>query len=102
VATSGDTGSAVAAGFYNIPNIKVYILYPSGKVSNLQEKQLTTFGGNIIAIEVKGVFDDCQKLAKQILGDKELNGNGEFSSANSINFGRSLPQIFIIFMGIRN
>jgi len=99
VATSGDTGSAVAAGFYNVPNIKVYILYPSGKVSDLQEKQLTTFGGNITAIEVKGVFDDCQKLAKQILNDKELNGNGEFSSANSINFGRLLPQMFYYFFG---
>ncbi|MEK7462886.1 MAG: threonine synthase [Patescibacteria group bacterium] len=99
VATSGDTGSAVAAGFYNVPNIKVYILYPSGKVSDLQEKQLTTFGGNITAIEVKGVFDDCQKLAKQILNDKELNGKGEFSSANSINFGRLLPQMFYYFFG---
>jgi len=99
VATSGDTGSAVAAGFYNVPNIKVYILYPSGKVSDLQEKQLTTFGGNIMAIEVRGVFDDCQKLAKQILGDKELNGKGEFSSANSINFGRLLPQMFYYFFG---
>lgn len=99
VATSGDTGSAVAAGFYGVPNLKVYILYPSGKVSDLQEKQLTTFGGNIIAIEVKGVFDDCQKLAKQILNDKELNGKGEFSSANSINFGRLLPQMFYYFYG---
>ncbi|MBU4348369.1 threonine synthase [Patescibacteria group bacterium] len=99
VATSGDTGSAVAAGFYGVPNLKVYILYPSGKVSNLQEKQLTTFGGNITAIEVKGVFDDCQKLAKQILRDKEINGKGEFSSANSINFGRLLPQMFYYFHG---
>ena len=99
VATSGDTGSAVAAGFFNVPNIKVYILYPSGKVSDLQEKQLTTFGGNIAAIEVKGVFDDCQKLAKQILNDKELNRKGEFSSANSINFGRLLPQMFYYFFG---
>ncbi|MHB9019633.1 MAG: threonine synthase [Minisyncoccota bacterium] len=99
VATSGDTGSAVAAGFYNVPNIKVYILYPSGKVSDLQEKQLTTFGGNITAIEVGGTFDDCQKLAKQILNDKELNGKGEFSSANSINFGRLLPQMFYYFFG---
>lgn len=99
VATSGDTGSAVAAGFYGVPNLKVYILYPSGKVSDLQEKQLTTFGGNITAIEVKGVFDDCQKLAKGILADKELNGKGEFSSANSINFGRLLPQMFYYFFG---
>jgi threonine synthase len=99
VATSGDTGSAVAAGFYGVPNLKVYILYPSEKVSELQEKQLTTFGGNITAIEVRGVFDDCQKLAKQILVDKELNGKGEFSSANSINFGRLLPQMFYYFHG---
>lgn len=97
VATSGDTGSAVAAGFYNVPGIKVYILYPSGKVSDLQEKQLTTFGGNITAIEVKGTFDDCQSLAKQVLSDKELNGHNEFSSANSINFGRLLPQMFYYF-----
>ena len=99
VATSGDTGSAVAAGFYNVPGIKVFILYPSGKVSELQEKQLTTFGGNITAIEVRGSFDDCQKLAKQVLSDKLLNGNNEFSSANSINFGRLLPQMFYYFHG---
>src|ERR1051326_1359555 len=70
VATSGDTGSAVASGFFGVPNIHVFILYPSGKVSPLQEKQLTTYGGNVTALEVKGSFDDCQKLAKQILADR--------------------------------
>lgn len=97
VATSGDTGSAVAAGFFKVPNIRVFILYPSGKVSRLQEKQLTTYGHNITAIEVKGTFDDCQKLAKKILSDKILNKQMLFSSANSINFGRLLPQSFYYF-----
>ena len=99
VATSGDTGSAVASGFYGMPNIRVYILYPRKKVSLLQEKQLTTFGGNITAIEVKGNFDDCQRLAKQILLDKELKEKANLSSANSINFGRLLPQMFYYFWG---
>ncbi len=97
VATSGDTGSAVASGFFKVPNIKVFILFPSGKVSPLQEKQLTTYGHNITAIEVKGSFDDCQKLAKQVLGDADLNRQIRFSSANSINFGRLLPQSFYYF-----
>jgi len=92
VATSGDTGSAVASGFFKVPGIHVFILYPSGKVSPLQEKQLTTYGHNITALEVKGTFDDCQKLAKQVLADAELNRVMKFSSANSINFGRLLPQ----------
>lgn len=96
-ATSGDTGSAVASGFFNTPNIHVFILYPSGKVSPLQEKQLTTYGGNVTALEVKGSFDDCQKLAKQILADASLNVKMHFSSANSINFGRLLPQSFYYF-----
>ena len=99
VATSGDTGSAVGSGFYGAPNIKVYILYPRGKVSLLQEKQLTTFGGNIIAVEVGGNFDDCQRMAKAVLSNKKINGNNEFSSANSINFGRLLPQMFYYFWG---
>lgn len=99
VATSGDTGSAVASGFFNVPNIKVFILYPSGKVSPLQEKQLTTYGHNIAALEIKGRFDDCQKLVKQVLADKELNQQMQFSSANSINFGRLLPQSFYYFWG---
>ena len=75
----------------------MYILYPSGKGEDLQEKQLTTFGGNITAIEVKGVFDDCQKLAKQILNDKELNGKGEFSSLIPLILADYFPRCFIIF-----
>ena len=94
VATSGDTGSAVANAFYNVPKIKVVILYPSGGVSILQEKQLTTLGGNVVALEVKGSFDDCQRLAKQALVDKHLNQITKLSSANSINVGRLLPQSF--------
>jgi len=97
VATSGDTGSAVASGFFKVPNIKVFILYPSGKVSPLQEKQLTTYGHNITALEVRGSFDDCQRLAKQVLADTKLNRLMQFSSANSINFGRLLPQSFYYF-----
>jgi threonine synthase len=94
VATSGDTGSAVAAGFYGVEGIEVFILYPQGKVSPLQEKQLTTWGGNIQAIEVKGSFDDCQRFAKQILSDQELKNKGWYSSANSINIARLIPQSF--------
>lgn len=94
VATSGDTGSAVANAFYNVPKIKVVILYPSGGVSILQEKQLTTLGGNVVALEVKGSFDDCQRLAKHALANKHLNQITKLSSANSINVGRLLPQSF--------
>ncbi len=101
VATSGDTGSAVASGFYQVPNIKVFILYPSKKVSPLQEKQLTTFGANIVAIEVLGRFDDCQKLAKAVLNDQDLKQKYAASSANSINFGRLLPQSFYYFWAVR-
>lgn len=97
VATSGDTGSAVAAGFFNVPGIQVYILYPKGKVSPLQQKQLTTWGGNITAIEVAGTFDDCQHLAKQVLSDKELNQQHLLTSANSINIARLIPQSFYYF-----
>ncbi len=97
VATSGDTGSAVASGFFKVPNIHVYILYPSKKVSPFQEKQLTTYGYNITAFEVRGTFDDCQNLAKKVLGDADLNSRMKFSSANSINFGRLLPQSFYYF-----
>lgn len=92
VATSGDTGSAVAQGFYNVPNVDVYILYPSGKVSPLQEKQLTTLGGNIRALEVDGTFDDCQHLVKQAFLDESLNSKLTLTSANSINIARWLPQ----------
>ncbi len=94
VATSGDTGSAVASGFHGVQNVRVFILYPSGKVSPLQEKQLTTYGGNVTAVEIRGTFDDCQRLAKAALSDPELVETLSLSSANSINFGRLLPQSF--------
>jgi len=94
VATSGDTGSAVAHGFLNVKGIKVVILYPSGKVSSLQEKQLTSMGENITALEVRGTFDDCQKLAKQAFVDGELKEKMTLASANSINIARLLPQSF--------
>lgn len=97
VATSGDTGSAVAQGFYNLPHISVLVLYPSGKISRLQEQQMTTLGGNIQAIEVDGNFDDCQRLVKQALSDGEVNARRRISTANSINVGRLLPQIVYYF-----
>ncbi|RMG80878.1 MAG: threonine synthase, partial [Bacteroidetes bacterium] len=97
VATSGDTGGAVAAGFYKTPGIKVVILYPSGKVSALQEKQLTTLGENITALEVRGTFDDCQALVKKAFLDPDLNQNIRLSSANSINIARLIPQSFYYF-----
>jgi threonine synthase len=93
-ATSGDTGSAVARAFYGSSNIDVVILYPSGRVSPLQEKQLTTLGGNISALEVKGSFDDCQRMVKDAFVDRELIDRILLSSANSINLGRLLPQSF--------
>ncbi len=97
VATSGDTGGAVAAGFYKTPGIKVVILYPSGKVSMLQEKQLTTLGENVTALEVNGTFDDCQVLVKQAFLDSELTSKIRLSSANSINIARLIPQSFYYF-----
>lgn len=97
VATSGDTGGAVAAGFYKTPGIKVVVLYPSGKVSHLQEKQLTTFGENVTAIEVAGTFDDCQALVKKAFLDTELTQKIRLSSANSINIARLIPQSFYYF-----
>jgi threonine synthase len=97
VATSGDTGGAVAAGFYKTLGIKVVILYPSGKVSMLQEKQLTTLGENITALEVEGTFDDCQALVKKAFLDKELTKKIRLSSANSINIARLIPQSFYYF-----
>ncbi|MCB9305047.1 MAG: threonine synthase [Lewinellaceae bacterium] len=97
VATSGDTGGAVAAGFHNTPGIHVVILYPSGKVSPLQEKQLTTLGGNVAALEVMGTFDDCQALVKQAFLDEDLNTAMRLSSANSINIARLIPQSFYYF-----
>lgn len=101
VATSGDTGGAVAAGFFKTPGIKVVILYPSGKVSPLQEKQLTTLGHNITAIEVDGTFDDCQSLAKQTFLDREVTSRIRLSSANSINIARLIPQSFYYFEGYK-
>ena len=97
VATSGDTGGAVAAGFLNTPGINVIILYPSGKVSELQEKQLTTLGNNILAIEVQGNFDDCQTMVKAAFLDLDLNKKLRLSSANSINIARLIPQSFYYF-----
>jgi len=96
-ATSGDTGGAVASAFYNLPNIKVYILYPTGRISGLQEKQIATLGGNVTALEVTGDFDDCQYLAKSCLADEGLRKKIDLSSANSINIGRLLPQMFYYF-----
>ncbi|MBK8363733.1 MAG: threonine synthase [Bacteroidetes bacterium] len=101
VATSGDTGGAVADGFYNVDGIEVYILYPSGGVSELQEKQLTTYGKNIHAIEVKGTFDDCQRLVKQAFLDPELNEVYRLASANSINIARLIPQTVYYFEAFR-
>ena len=97
VATSGDTGSAVANGFLGIEGIDVVILYPSGKVSPLQEKQFTTLGKNITAFEVSGTFDDCQKMVKQAFADPELKKRINLSSANSINIARLIPQSFYYF-----
>jgi threonine synthase len=97
VATSGDTGGAVAAGFYDTPGIQVVILYPSGKVSDLQEKQLTTLGKNITALEVQGTFDDCQALVKSAFLDSDLTSKIRLSSANSINIARLIPQSFYYF-----
>lgn len=97
VATSGDTGGAVANGFYNVPGIEVVILYPSGKVSNVQEKQLTTLGKNIHALEVNGSFDDCQKMVKETFMDENLKQKVFLTSANSINVARWLPQQFYYF-----
>jgi threonine synthase len=100
VATSGDTGSAVARAFHNRANIEVVILYPSARVSPLQEKQLTTLGGNVTALEVRGSFDDCQRLAKLAFLDAELAQRIPLTSANSINLGRLLPQSFYYIYGL--
>ena len=97
VATSGDTGSAVANGFLGVEGIHVYVLYPKGKVSEIQEKQFTTLGQNITAIEVDGTFDDCQALVKNAFMDKDLNAHMQLTSANSINVARFLPQAFYYF-----
>lgn len=97
VATSGDTGSAVAQGFYDVPGVEVIILYPAGRISPVQEQQIATLDKNITALEVDGVFDDCQRLVKTAFNDKALLGKLLLSSANSISFGRLLPQSFYYF-----
>ncbi len=97
VATSGDTGSAVANGFLGVEGIHVYVLYPKGRVSKIQESQFTTLGNNITALEIDGVFDDCQALVKNAFMDKELNDKMRLTSANSINVARFLPQSFYYF-----
>ena len=100
-ATSGDTGTAVAHGFYGMPGFRVVILYPSGQVSEVQEKQLTTLGGNVTALEVSGTFDDCQKLVKTAFLDKSLAGHRiNLTSANSINIARLLPQTLYFFSAV--
>lgn len=97
VATSGDTGSAVANGFLGVPGVKVFVLYPKGKVSKIQEAQFTTLGKNITALEISGTFDDCQALVKNAFIDEELNDKLQLTSANSINVARFLPQMFYYF-----
>ncbi len=97
VATSGDTGSAVASGFWNVEGLQVFILYPSGGVSQLQEMQLTTLGGNITALEISGSFDDCQRMVKSAFQDRDLAEKLILTSANSINLARLLPQSFYYF-----
>ncbi len=101
VATSGDTGGAVAAGFHGVEGIEVVILYPKGKVSKVQELQLTTLGGNVTTLELHGNFDDCQALAKHALADGELQSKVHLTSANSINVARWLPQQFYYFFGLK-
>lgn len=97
VATSGDTGSAVANGFLNVEGVNVVVLYPAGKVSEIQEKQFTTLGGNITAVEVAGTFDDCQQMVKEAFMDAELRNKLMLTSANSINIARLIPQMFYYF-----
>lgn len=101
VATSGDTGGAVANGFLGVKGVKVVILYPSGKVSDIQEKQLTTLKQNITALEVDGVFDDCQAMVKRAFLDEELTSKMQLTSANSINVARWLPQMFYFFFAYK-
>jgi len=101
VATSGDTGGAVAHAFHNVPGTRVIILYPSGKVSGLQEKQLTALGGNITALEIDGSFDDCQRMVKAAFLDKEVSQACNLTSANSINISRLIPQMLYYFEAAR-
>ena len=102
VATSGDTGGAVADGFYKVKGIEVVILFPKGKVSEVQEKQLTTLGENITALEVEGTFDDCQNMVKSAFIDPELTNEMNLTSANSINVARWLAQMFYYFIAYKN
>ena len=102
VATSGDTGGAVASAFHCVEGTRVVILYPKGKVSELQEKQLTTLGGNIIALEIDGTFDDCQRLVKSAFLDREMSARLNLTSANSINISRLVPQTFYYFEAAKN
>src|SRR3989454_9724279 len=97
---SGDTGSAVAQGFLGVPGVRVTILYPAGRVSAAQEKQFTTLGQNITALEVAGAFDDCQRLLKQAFADAELTERIRLTTGNSINIARLLPQMFYYFSGV--
>jgi threonine synthase len=101
VATSGDTGGAVASGFLGVKGVNVVILYPSGKVSDIQERQLTTLGQNITALEVDGVFDDCQEMVKTAFLDSDLKGHINLTSANSINIARWMPQMFYFFFAYK-
>lgn len=101
VATSGDTGGAVASGFLGVSGVNVVILYPSGKISDIQEKQLTTLGKNITALEVNGTFDDCQDMVKTAFMDTDINKKIKLTSANSINVGRWLPQMFYFFLAYK-
>ena len=98
-ATSGDTGSAVAHGFHNVPGIEVVVLYPDGKISDLQESQMTTLGGNIHALRVAGTFDDCQRMVKEVFADTAFRRTHDITSANSINLLRWIPQSFYYFYG---
>ena len=102
VATSGDTGSAVAHAYHNVEGIRIILLYPAGKVSRLQEMQLTTLGDNILALQVDGAFDDCQALVKQAFNDKDVREKLTLSSANSINIGRLIPQSIYYFWAVIN
>ena len=101
VATSGDTGSAVAQAFHNVPDTRVFVLYPQGQVSDVQEAQMATLGDNITAIAVRGTFDDCQRLVKEAFADDDLRRHVWLTPANSINLGRLLPQVFYYFLVAR-
>lgn len=100
VATSGDTGSAVASGFYNVEGIRVFILFPSKKISDIQKKQITTYGNNIHSLEIEGTFDDCQRIVKKLLRDDQIKKKHHITTANSINIARLLPQIVYYFKAV--